>query len=104
VNDFYSRLWVIAIGMLVGFLVQAVVLLQVGNGEWARLSSRRKIGIVLTGGVVALIVGLGVARVRLEQPLPVFSIEVLSIQIPSAATSSEILRRLRKKAGGKDDS
>lgn len=99
-DDFISRLWVIGVGVGVGVVAQLIVLLLMGNGQWAKTSTRRKVGIVLSGGLVALIIGLGVARARLEQPLAVFTIEVLSAQVPSAATASEILRRLRKRAGG----
>lgn len=58
IDSFTLRIIIVAIGVVMGVLIQSILTLTIANGEWDKLSPRNRAGIRLSGGVAALLAGL----------------------------------------------
>jgi hypothetical protein len=57
-KDFLLRIGIVIIGVILAVIATTIVTMAIENGEFAKFSKRRILGIRLLGGVVALTAGL----------------------------------------------
>ena len=58
--DFLERIGILLIGVVFAAISTTIVTMAIENGEYAKLSKRRIVGIRLFGGLAGLVAGLGI--------------------------------------------
>lgn len=83
----------IIIGGVIGFLIQAGLSMLIANGEWSKISNRRKLGMYVSGAMSALMAGLILLSFTPFDPHDTTNLARLFLaQAGAAVTGAEFIR------------
>lgn len=92
------RVIVIAVGVVMGIIIQSVLTLTVANGAWDKMSPRNRAGVRLTGGVAALLSGFFASAFTASTDPNTAIWWIWGFQAVAAAGGSESIRWMIQRA------